>query len=453
MISLKLRLLLTITAIMIIGMIVGGSFILHNAREAVEAEITSSIELAEKLIKGTMHSGTVTYNDTSSLPASIEHLRHVQIIVEHQYLKHSESDQLLVENVPAWFVGLVYPSESLPTRLIVHGRGSDNVIIAADPADEIQEVWEDVRDLLFLSLSLFIASLLLIYLAIWHGLKPLKKLQSGFEELEKNRLDFHIDEQAVPELAQLHKSFNQMVSVLQKTTREKQDLSRKLITLQEDERSHIARELHDEIGPYLFSIRVDNSNIKQINNYSGDNKYEIDLCLTSIDKTVEQLQLRIRQLLKKLRPMILNDLGLEDALTDLISVFKTTEPRINWQLNYMINMEFSDAINVTTYRIVQECLTNIGRHAKAENATITLSTRQLDLDSDYDKTHLLVEVKDDGLGLGENKKTGFGLIGIRERVQALGGKLEITSRIKQNGNSGVTVSIEIPVNLPQGVSD
>ena len=446
MISLKLRLLLTITAIMITGLIVGGSFILHNAREAVEAEITSSIELAEKLIKGTVQSG-ISHKNISGLPASIEHLRHVQVIVEHQYLKHSPSEQLQVDDVPVWFVSLVYPADSLPTKLIVHGRGSDGVIIAADPADEIQEVWEDVRDLLLLSLALFIASLLLIYFAIWQGLKPLAKLQSGFEDLENNRLNIRIDEHAVPELSQLHKSFNHMISVLLKTTHEKQELSRKLITLQEDERNHIARELHDEIGPYLFSIRVDNSNIKQLNSHSGGNKNEIDFRLTSIDKTVEQLQLRIRQLLKKLRPMILNDLGLEDALLDLINVFKATEPRINWILTYEIDIELSDAINVTTYRIVQECLTNIGRHAKAENATISVSAKQSERGSNYDKTHLLVVVEDDGLGLSENKNSGLGLIGIRERVQALGGKLEITSGKKANDQTGVTISIEIPINL------
>ncbi len=450
-ISLKLRLLITITIIMIIGLIVGGSFILNNAREAVQSEIESSIELAEKLITETINSGSITYGESFSynnvfgMQMTIEQIRHVKMIVEHQYLNPSDKEQFLIDGVPAWFAQRVYPVDDLPEKIIVHGQGSENLIIAADPADEIREVWQDVRDLLLLSLALFISSLLLIYFAISHGLKPLKALQAGFEQLEKNNLGIRINEQVVPELAPIHRRFNQTVSILQQTTQEKQELSRKLITLQEDERSQISRELHDEVGPYLFSIRITTSGIKQLNEQDQNNKKEIDKRLTSIDQTVEQLQLHIRQLLKKLRPMILNDLSLEDALVDLIKLFKATEPRINWKLNYTVDMDLNDTINVTIYRIIQECLTNIGRHANARNASVNVLIEHHGNEHSDESSNLIVIVEDDGRGLQKEKTNGLGLRGIKERVQALGGHFEIKNGHRDGQVKGLTIFVELPV--------
>lgn len=438
-ISLKLRLLLTITGVMITGLLVGGSFILHNAREAVEAEITSSFNLAEKLIKGPIRRGIASEN-ASDIPTSIEHLRHVQVIVEHQYMKPTTTDKLTIDNVPSWFVRLVYPRDILPSRLIIHGRGADNVIIAADPADEIQEVWEDVRDLLSLTLILFIITLILTYFAIWQGLKPLKQLQKGFEQLEKNYLDIRISEETVPELVQLHKSFNHMVTVLQRTTHEKQALSSKLVSLQEDERSQISRELHDEVGPYLFSIRVENSTIKQLNAKPHDNKKAIDVRLSSIDQTVEQLQQCIRQLLKKLRPMILNDLPLQDALDDLVTVFQSTSPEIDWSLNYHVDKELPDTFCVTVYRIVQECLTNIGRHAQASRARIMITQTQTPQNAVIEEHALCICAEDNGKGFN-GKKFGLGLTGIKERVAALDGVLEISTSIL----GGMQVNVKLPL--------
>lgn len=427
---------------MVIGLLIGGFVILHNAQEAVEAEISSSFELAKKLIRNNSASDQITHKSNVALSKSIKDMRHVQVIVEPQPLIKSDGQSLSINGVPRWFIRLVYPKNSINAKLVTHERMANNISIAADPADEIKEVWKDVKDLLVLTLSLFIASLVLIYFSIWHGLKPLKILQEGFEKLEKDHLDITITEDTVPELEQLHKSFNHMVSVLRKTTLDKQKLSRKLVTLQEDERNHISRELHDEIGPYLFSLRVSNSNLKKLND--ENNQKEISISLASVDKTLQQLQLRIKQLLKLLRPMILNDLSLEEALNDQFSVFKTTKPDINWQLDYNIEIELNDTLNVTIYRIVQECLTNIGRHSNAKNALVSLSIKRDSENFSSSKKNIEIIIKDDGKGILSKNHSGLGLRGMQERTQALGGNFILNS-IPHTNQTGVCISIEIPI--------
>ncbi len=441
--SLKTRLLILVTVVMVAGLIVGGFFILQNAREAVKAEIHSSVKLVESMIKRSLTMGVLEDN-LSELTGNIEGLRHVKVITEYRYLSPTDKETLKIEGIPNWFTNLVYPKGELPLKIILHGKSSHNIVITADPVDEIREVWEDAGDMLMLYLSLFFISLILIYAVVWHGLKPLDELKFGFEQLEQGNLSIRIDEHVIPDLARIHRRFNHTVSVLKKTTREKENLARKMVTLQEDERNYLARELHDEIGPYLFNIRITCSGIRQLDLPPEKYKAEVETRLKDIDQIVEKLQERVRTLLKKLRPMVLNDLDLCSALYDLVSMFKASNSGIEWNLTCKLKEDLDDTIKVTVYRIVQECLTNIGRHSKARYASVNLFLQEED---EQKHVHLIVE--DDGIGLQKNRKSGYGLIGIHERVQALGGTVWINSDPTDRTRKGTRIKIILPIEKEQ----
>lgn len=438
--TLKSRLLLSVLSVLLVGFIFGSLFILHNAREAVEDEVSSSIQLADQIVQGLTFdpSSTGKITDTPlQATESIDRLRHIQLLVEHQYQEQLLKEDQDVEGVPRWFTRLVTPDEAIPLSLRVHRQAADDLVIAADPADEIQEVWRDVEDLIILFACLIGAICLFVYLLINHALKPLTALREGFLALENDQLNVRISEKAVPELASIHRRFNHMVGVLADTTQAKRDLTRKLITLQEDERNLIARELHDEMGPYLFSIRVDITSAKSHLEQAPDlSRSRLD----NIDQTTVQLQARIRALLKQLRPLSLNDLSLEESLHDLIRSFTNTVPSSDWQCDFSLPADLPDMLNVTIYRIVQECLTNCARHANASTIHVTCHQDGEEM--------LIIEVRDNGHWQPETHQSGLGLNGMRERVEGLNGHFSMT----ENRPSGLIVTARIPAQSSQNQS-
>jgi two-component system sensor histidine kinase UhpB len=144
-------------------------------------------------------------------------------------------------------------------------------------------------------------------------------------------------------------------------------------------------------------------------------------------------------MLSSLKLGVLHELGLEEALKDLLNTWQLRHPKVN--LHYQVNLKalpkISETISVTSYRIIQECLTNISRHAKAKNVEIHI---------DYSKkktSSALIDITviDDGIGFSKSHQDGFGLSGMRERINEIDGKINITSNI----NQGVQFNIQLPV--------
>jgi two-component system sensor histidine kinase UhpB len=176
-----------------------------------------------------------------------------------------------------------------------------------------------------------------------------------------------------------------------------------------------------------------------IHNLIGRECYaEIPPQLNAIDTTVAQLQNRVRVILWRLRPLALDELGLEKALHDLVVTWQTRCPQVKWSLEtHCLNDTLDDILQVTIYRIIQECLTNIAWHAEAHNAWVRLVAHG---EVARDAGHVDIQVEDDGQGMSPGTQFGLGLTGIQERVRALGGRLTVTSH-----NGGVRVHAAIPI--------
>jgi len=144
----------------------------------------------------------------------------------------------------------------------------------------------------------------------------------------------------------------------------------------------------------------------------------------------------VHGIIRQLRPSALDHLGLSEAVEDLVEIWRGRHPEIGCDLRLRGDVDgLGEAINITVYRVIQECLTNVLRHAEATHAQIEVQR---------DEALLRVTVSDNGKGLSQRGESGserFGLMGMRERVQALGGEFALQSQ----PGTGLTVVATIPV--------
>jgi len=203
---------------------------------------------------------------------------------------------------------------------------------------------------------------------------------------------------------------------------ENRRLSQRYLQVQEEERRFLARELHDELGQSLNAIKVDAVNIRDA---SGNSPEVVRSAQAIIDVSSKVYEV-VRTLLRQLRPVALDELGLASAVQYFVEEWKRRHRGIHCALLIDEDLDgFSEDVNITAYRFVQECLTNIARHADASHVTIDLH-RRVARDGD---TELDIAVEDDGRGVGTGvPANGVGLIGLRERIEALGGEFEIEAQ-------------------------
>jgi two-component system, NarL family, sensor histidine kinase UhpB len=202
------------------------------------------------------------------------------------------------------------------------------------------------------------------------------------------------------------------------------DENRKLalaaVRAQEDERRHLARELHDELGQYVNAIKVDAVWLRDL----GAAAPEIREAATSVMGMVDHLESVVRDLLKRLRPPGLDELGLPAALEHCIDEWRRRLPDVEFDVamdDAIVGLD--EATSITLYRIAQEGLTNLARHARATRVAIELGRRQAAPDM---PPEIVLSMRDDGVGAGAGSATGgLGLVGMRERVEALAGRFEL----------------------------
>ena len=225
-------------------------------------------------------------------------------------------------------------------------------------------------------------------------------------------------------------------SRLAEMNRQLRTLSARLQDVREQERARIARELHDELGQQLTGLKLDLSWLTmRLQDGRQIDIGKIDEMRRMLDTSIAS----VRQISSDLRPLILDDLGLPEAITWQCSEV-TKRTGLDISLNVGMLEEGIDASVATAlFRIVQEALTNIVRHAGAERVEISL-------DNDADKDELLLVIKDDGRGISENvRRDGIGLLSMRERASELGGSFSIDS----TEGRGVTIVVRIP-RVPRG---
>lgn len=241
------------------------------------------------------------------------------------------------------------------------------------------------------------------------------------------------------EVSMLAEAFNKMVENRSRVEHEMLEsertlkaLSDRLLVVQEQERTHIAREIHDDLGQALTALKMDVIGLmERTNDTSAAGAAIRKRVLTTLDATVNSVQ----RIAAELRPSILDDLGLAAAIESEAQSF---EERTGIECEVSLPAEgrtVSNVVATAVYRIIQEALTNVARHSNAARVELRVRFRDSDV---------VVEVRDDGRGITSQEvgsARSLGLIGIRERAELVGG----TARFEGIAGRGTIVSIRIPM--------
>lgn len=215
----------------------------------------------------------------------------------------------------------------------------------------------------------------------------------------------------------LQRERDQIESLVKERTDNLAQLATHLQNTREDERGDLARALHDEFGSLLTAAKLD---IARLKSQLSSSVPDAEVRFTHLNSTLNSIVVMTRNIVEDLRPSSLSHLGLTSSLEILAREFeKQHHLTITLDLE---NVEISGNSQLTIYRLVQESLTNISKYAKAKN--VMLSMHNFD-------GYIAVQVRDDGVGFDKNKVDGthHGLLGMQHRVEALGGKLVITSML------------------------
>jgi signal transduction histidine kinase len=258
------------------------------------------------------------------------------------------------------------------------------------------------------------------------GLCAMDKAQAGFFSQEHQRLAEALASQAAIAI-QNARLFEQVHIGRERL----QALSRQLVEVQESERRHIARELHDQAGQALTSLMVGLRLLEE----SADDGQAVTARVTELKGTVDGVLESLHRLAADLRPASLDHLGLVEALRQYVETFGLQHDlAVQFEAVGLEGERLSPAQETALFRIVQEALTNIARHAQATRADVLLERRD---------DRVITIVEDDGLGFDPDEAMQgdrLGLLGMGERAEMLGGTLVVES----SPGAGATLFVEVP---------
>jgi signal transduction histidine kinase len=225
--------------------------------------------------------------------------------------------------------------------------------------------------------------------------------------------------------------------------RDLQRLSAELVHVQENERRAIGRDLHDEIGQALMTVKLDLSTVARSSQVSGSAAQALADARSTTDGAIQS----VRHLSQLLHPAMLDEFGLAVTLDAHLRMFSQRSGVATELVHDGMDRRIAPELEICVYRVVQEALTNVAKHAQAATCRVFL----------HRLSHsLLVTVEDDGKGMSpmlrrdnDDQLPGIGLVGVRERVTRLGGRLEVDTRV----GKGTRLTIELPLAAEQAASE
>ena len=447
--NLKIRINLIITLILALVMTVGAVMMINNAREDVRAEVDSTMLLALHLLD--VETSNYIYQRTTPNSAiassagfrlnALNNVRHLRIELFDAYGYLLESNRIESNRngdfsnlglPPSWFQKMMKTVstslEPVQKTIVIDNKIIAKLLISPDPSYEIAEIWDDTLGLILLGLLFFLVVNGMIYWAVDRALRPLGNILDALTLIEHGQLTARLPLFSLPELSNISTKFNAMAQTLEHSMLNNHRLTTQIIRFQEDERKNIAHDLHDEIGQHLTAINIDASAILKAKTLKSALE-----SANAISLVAKQMMEIIRDMLMRLRPTALDQLGLHASLNELIEAWKNRNRGISLSLSIsgpLVNLNDTHAI--TVYRIIQECLTNVAKHANARLIIVKIEQN--------DHTLALL-IKDDGEGFDPNSiSKGLGLAGMKERVEGLSGLFKI--------NTGLGLGVEIYISLP-----
>jgi two-component system, NarL family, sensor histidine kinase UhpB len=421
--SIRFRLIALVCVVLLVSLAFGGMIAYDNATRSVRTEMRSALLVGRQTVKSAidrLHNAADPSRDLDDLVTSFTGNRHLRVrfLGEAAAVAAPALEISPFGGMPDWFVrlvGVAPVTEQFP--IAIAGRDYGIIAIETDPHNEVLEVWNEFTDSLVSPVVFCGLTVLLIHLLIGRALRPLAGLADALEEVGGGRYRTRISGRLPLELSRLRDSFNRMAARLAEADNENRRLNEQLLSLQEQERRDLARDLHDEVSPFLFAISIDATTASHL--LEEGRAIDARDNVQSITDAVRHMQHQVRSMLGRLRPIGLAEFGLREAIENMVGFWRRRRPEIRYEVVVSEECEnLGELVGTTICRIVQEALSNAVRHAAPKSITASV-------DRDHDG-RVRVAVADDGAGMEEPNRLGYGLIGIGERVKMLGGRLTLS---------------------------
>lgn len=441
--SLRFRLNLLVTMLSLVFLVAAGVVLVRDTkdsiRERVEAATRVTVQLLDTVIVSSAMNPSLgpTHYVLQDFLRSLGYVRSSRIELydySNNPLYISPTSTFKSEiNPPEWFVKLVAPKIETVTRRIRYGT----LIITSSAEGSIREAWSGFLQLMTMGIGFFVLLNLLVYGLLSHALRPVRHILHAINRIEQGDLTTRLERFSVPEFDKIGLSLNQMAVSLdaERQLEQNRQLTQLIQQHIEDERRSLARELHDELGQYVTAIKTF---AVAIVNKTRENAPDIAASAQTIVAAANHIYDGMHNIIRQLRPAAMDNMGLVETLRDMVSGYQAQHPELNIQLH--VSGEFQplgENVNINLYRIVQEAVNNAIKHAYAQCINVHLLT---------DTEGLRLMICDDGVGMQietVDQTQHFGLLGIRERVQALHGQFKVVSQ--PDAGRGTTLEIRLPI--------
>jgi two-component system sensor histidine kinase UhpB len=418
--SLQRNLIMSVTLVLLLSLAAGAALTYEHAALKIRTEMKAALAVGRRVAQNAVEDSAQQADPARRLARIVgafdgdRHLRAVFTDGAGRTVIHSTL-QPPADLAPGIFFTLVAGPEmtaqvDLPPPL--HGTGALRLL--TDAHNEVSEAWSDVQLNLSILAIFFCLVLGLIVRTLRRAFRPLQELCDALTRIGAGDYSARLAWHNGQELTAVQNGFNAMAERLAGMELQNRLLQTRIQCVQEEERGELARDLHDEVAPFLFAVSADASLIRQ--HAASGNLGDVDGRAECILTSVNHMQRHLRHVLSRLMPDVLLDLGLSGAIETLAHFWKSRRPDIEIALHANADT-LDDRRSAVAFRVVQESLSNAVRHA---NPT------RIDIRIERTDDGCLVEITDDGAGMpaGAGPK-GLGLLGMRERVSAVGGRLNI----------------------------
>jgi two-component system sensor histidine kinase UhpB len=343
------------------------------------------------------------------------------------------------EKVPDWFLDLItLPDVSASYPIMIGADHVGDIVFSPDISADVFEKWIGFLAIACAGVALMLLTGLIAYFTAGATLRPLRDLGQGLTRMRGGNYQDMIPAAGPPEIRKSCEEANELARTLSRLNQDNRSLLRKIVSLQDDERRDLARELHDELGPLLFGIRA---NTVALLEAVPQDRAQLDASAEGVVQSVEALQQANRRILDRLRPLYIHELGLEKSIQTLLRNAGSQAPEL--ELTSKIDDSLTDVdglLSQTIYRVIQEGVTNVLRHARASSMNVEAAIRD---------RQLRIEISDDGVGFPNENLFGRGLTGMHERVRALGGTFQL---LREDGRTCIRCRLPVGETLAANVT-
>lgn len=449
--SLRLQINLLIAALIAIFVAVVFTFDVLGTRSSVREEIQASNIVAAQLMSNFDWSGTSENSDDNRL-ALVNYLTHLGRVraTEISLLDASggvvyrspPSTYKAGRDAPAWYASLVAPD---PIRQTFHTHAGD-LVIEANASRAVLDGWDDAVRLFGFGGVIVLLGNLFVFWFVGRATRPFRTIVRGLEDMEAGEYGTRLPEFGNAEASSISRAFNRMGSAIQENLNARRealeanirlDQSRELALMVqnrlEEERLQIARELHDDTGQNVTAIRILALSLVQRFDDKDENARNTAQLIAD---TAAKLYNAMHDLIPRLRPLPLENLGLAAALDEQVAEWRRQYSHIEFSLMlHSLPTDLGDSYLLAACRIVQEAVVNAIRHGH---------TQRIDISARTEGSALLLEIRDHGDGLSDDwQRPGhFGIRGMCERARMLGGNVDVSNA----SAGGVVVRATLPLN-------